>query len=464
MRAIFKNKTFWGVLFIVGCALFAVAASIWFADPDVFWHLTVGNWIAVHHAVPLTDVYSWTAYGQPWTDHEWGWELLIYWVYKYAGILGLWGLVLLCGASGGLLIQRALADRGVDSGVSYLAGGLAPFLLLFWLKPWPQAGVYLLFCAYLLLSIRNKWTWRETLFAFFIGLSWANIHSTAVMFPLLLLAETGWAWFIQKDRNIGWRLGAVAAAVLATLINPHGAGLWAYAVKQGLMSGAYRSHIAEWMPFDFGAIGLVPAFFISAAIILAAGAQGKHKELSWFRAAGFWTLALLSRIYTPYAVLSTAALCGHLKLKIGKGSIKYMAIAMVAASCFLLGYKGIPQDLDQAAAASGYPVQAVDYMQEHHISRVFNDLGWGGYLIWRGVPVSMDGRNDDVYGKFFDDYLNVTKQDKPAGQVIQETGAEAVLTARNGNIDTALKESPEWKAVYRDLVAVVYEIRVAKCR
>jgi hypothetical protein len=62
------------------------------------------------------------------------------------------------------------------------------------------------------------------------------------------------------------------------------------------------------------------------------------------------------------------------------------------------------------------------------------------------IPVSLDGRND-VYGKFFDDCLNVTKEDKPAGQVIKETGANAVLTTNNGSIDATLKESPEWKAV-----------------
>ena len=171
---------------------------------------------------------------------------------------------------------------------------------------------------------------------------------------------------------------------------------------------------------------------------------------------GFWALALLSRIYTPYAVLSTAALCGHLEFKLGKDIIRYMAIIMIAFSCFLLGYKGIPHDLDQVAAASGYPVKAVAYLQEHHIGRIYNDHGWGGYLIWKGVPVSIDGRND-IYGKFFDSYLNVTRSDRPAGQVIQETGADAVLTAKRGSIDEVLKESPEWKPAYRDSAAVVYE-------
>jgi hypothetical protein len=169
-------------------------------------------------------------------------------------------------------------------------------------------------------------------------------------------------------------------------------------------------------------------------------------------------LALLSRIYTPYAALSTAALCGQLDYKLGKDTIRYMAIIMIAFSCFLLGCKGIPHDLDQVAAASGYPVRAAEYLKEQDITRVYNDHGWGGYLIWKSVPVSLDGRND-VYGRLFDSYLNVIGEDKPVGEAIEEAGANAVLTTNKGSLDAALKDSPLWKAVYRDPVAVVYEFR-----
>ena len=62
-----------------------------------------------------------------------------------------------------------------------------------------------------------------------------------------------------------------------------------------------------------------------------------------------------------------------------------------------------------------------------------------------------------IHGKFFYSYLNVTRNDRPAGQLIQEIGADAVLTAKGGSIDEVLKESPEWKPAYRDSAAVVYE-------
>jgi hypothetical protein len=55
--------------------------------------------------------------------------------------------------------------------------------------------------------------------------------------------------------------------------------------------------------------------------------------------------------------------------------------------------------------------------------------------------------------------LNVIGEDKPVGEAIEEAGANAVLTTNKGSLDAALKDSPLWKAVYRDPVAVVYEFR-----
>ena len=36
------------------------------SDYDVFWQMATGRWIAAHHAIPSTDVLSYTASGQPW--------------------------------------------------------------------------------------------------------------------------------------------------------------------------------------------------------------------------------------------------------------------------------------------------------------------------------------------------------------------------------------------------------------
>jgi hypothetical protein len=47
------------------------------------------------------------------------------------------------------------------------------------------------------------------------------------------------------------------------------------------------------------------------------------------------------------------------------------------------------------------PAAAVDALKAHNVQRVLNDLQFGGYLIWRQVPVFVDGRAE-LYGESFE--------------------------------------------------------------
>lgn len=443
----------WGITFVLICAFASVCVSLWTADPDVFWHLKVGEWIVENHAVPETDIYSWMAYGRPWIAHEWLWEAVMYLVYGKMGVAGLWALVLVSGAATGLLIRSGVKGTGQ---VASVAGGAAPLLLVGWLKPWPQAGVYALFSAYLYLSLRGRWGRREIVSIAAVGLIWANIHSSAVMLPFLLLAEAGWR-VIAKEKGVKPLLFASAASALTTLINPHGPWLWFYVIKESIFTEGYRAYIVEWMPFYFGSTEMAASFFICAAVLFFSAHRGKIRSLEFSRAAGFWALALLSRIYMPYAVLSTAALLGTLKVEFSKNFIKKLAVIVVLAVGVALWARGIPPDLDTAAEKSRFPVTAVGFLQDQHYKRVFNDYGFGGYLIWKGVPVYIDGRAELYkYKGIFREYMGLPE----AGGIsryVAGTGADAALVLNNSLLDHALGESPRWRLIYRDETAAVYE-------
>src|SRR5712675_1254675 len=71
------------VLFL---GLFAMAARN-VTDPDLWWHLKTGQYIAEHHTIPRTAPFSYTRAGQPWVAHEWLTELLLYQIHSIAG----WG-------------------------------------------------------------------------------------------------------------------------------------------------------------------------------------------------------------------------------------------------------------------------------------------------------------------------------------------------------------------------------------
>jgi hypothetical protein len=449
----------WGVIFIFGCSLIVIAGSLWMADPDVFWHLKVGEWIIANKAVPETDIYSWSVYGQPWTAHQWLWEALMYFVHSCTGIIGLWFLALVMVFTAGMLVRGGLKAKSVSEERASAAGGIAVLLLIGWLKPWPQAGVYALFAAYLFLSLRDKWELRETVAVGALAVLWGNIHSTAVMFPLLLFGETIWSLIFKKEKRktLRWRLAAFVVAGAGTLLNPHGINLWRYAVGEGLLSNHYRESIYSWMPYVFGFNILALIFFINIVILFVAVRQGKEKELAFVRAAGFWALALMSRIYSPYAVLSTAGLLGITKIQLGTGSLKRLAALALVAGLAIIPVRGFPSDLEEAARKGGYPADALAFIKEEGLEKIYNDHGWGGYLIWRETPVYIDGRND-VYGngEMLDAFLNLTKTERPIGEVIADTGAQTVLTGINGTKDLALRDSPLWDETYRDEHAVVY--------
>src|SRR5580693_6650982 len=86
MKRVFHTKhAFLAVVFL---GLLAMGARN-VTDPDVWWHLKSGQYIAEHKSVPHTDPFSYTRAGEPWVTHEWLTELLIYEVERTAGFGGL---------------------------------------------------------------------------------------------------------------------------------------------------------------------------------------------------------------------------------------------------------------------------------------------------------------------------------------------------------------------------------------
>ena len=455
-----KNR-FWeggfgaGAVFAAACVFSVVSVSLWTADPDVFWHLAVGRWIAENGAVPRADVYSWWAQGRPWTAHQWLWELALWHSFRLGGVVGIWvltGAAVFCGA---LFLRAGLAAAGARKEIAGLCAGLAPVMLFGWVKPWPQAGVYALFCVYLWLSLRSRWTAGGVFLVGLVAALWANVHSSAVLLPCLLAAEGVWEGLHR--RPAGGRLLASACAAAGLFANPHGAGLIVYAVREGLLTGLYRRYIAEWMPFYFGSPELAASFFGCALILLASAAAGRWRTLEFARAAGLWVPALLSRIWTPYAVLSACALLGGLRLRF---RLLGVASALVAGlGLAVLCLRGIPPDLDAVAAKSRYPVAAVGALREAGIERPFNDYGFGGYLIWKGVPVYLDGRADLYRGGVLERYLRAPEEEEDLAGYVTSTGADGAVVVRRGPFDRALAASPAWERVHADGAAAVYRRR-----
>ncbi len=76
-------------------------------DPDYFWHLKAGEYIAAHLALPAGDPFSYTFQGKPWNSHEWLSDVGLYGVFAVLGTTGVKLLTALLGLLSTYIVYRA---------------------------------------------------------------------------------------------------------------------------------------------------------------------------------------------------------------------------------------------------------------------------------------------------------------------------------------------------------------------
>src|SRR5262245_39480316 len=75
------------VLFFMILIFAAAARPI--SDPDFWWHLRTGQYIAETKSIPYTDMFSTLRFGSEWVTHEWLSEVLMFLIFRVAGFAGL---------------------------------------------------------------------------------------------------------------------------------------------------------------------------------------------------------------------------------------------------------------------------------------------------------------------------------------------------------------------------------------
>jgi hypothetical protein len=104
------------------------------------------------------------------------------------------------------------------------------------------------------------------------------------------------------------------------------------------------------------------------------------------------------------------------------------------------------------------PAAAVEAVKANHLQRVLNDRAFGGYLIWREMPVFIDGRAE-LYGeKFTMAYYNALEL-RDVGQflgLLKRYDIDGLLLQPGTPAVGLLDHIGGWRRVYADDVAVVY--------
>jgi len=213
----------------VGLVLFVwlTTAKGLLADPDSHWHVTVGNWILAHGAVPTVDIYSFTFAGQPWIAKEWLSQVLLALAYDAGG----WGAVaVLCAASVGLafalMMRLLLRDiRPLPALLITVAAVVmtAPHLLA---RPHVLAfPLMLIWVSGLVRAVEERRAPRPLLLL--AMLAWANLHGGFTLGILLCGAFALEAMVGAREASerkalfVEWAKFGIAA-VLVACITPYG--------------------------------------------------------------------------------------------------------------------------------------------------------------------------------------------------------------------------------------------------
>ncbi|MEW5932312.1 MAG: hypothetical protein AB1816_01815 [Bacillota bacterium] len=408
-------------------------------DPDAFWHFATGELI-LREGVPRADPFSWSAAGARWVPHEWGYEALIAAARRAGGYPGAVtahavlaaGLVL----SVFRLARVAGASKAGAAGCALLAAlMLQPVLVLR-----PQVASYGLFAWWLGRLLEGRARWAE---GAAVAVLWANLHGS---FPLLPGLTAAWALLSPGRRAALGLMAALQAA--AACLNPAGPGLWAYAVWCAFRP-EFRA-ISEWQSWDFSQPLAWPVLALACLLPVVAGKSRGLSRPVLPVAAVCMGAALVSARYYAYFVLAAVPVLSPLLDQVRGRALAAASVVLAVVLAVVAGVS-LPGDV---VAGDGYPVGGVDYVQAAGLERVIAEYTWGGYLIFRGVPVFIDGRAD-VYvpTAVWDEYLRFRRGEGTA-EVASRWKAGACLLEPGSRAGKELVRAG-WQVAYSDRVCEV---------
>ena len=224
----------------------AVLALFTPAQGDTFWHLRAGQDIWRSGHVPRVDLYSHTAYGTPWPDHEWLSQILMYAAYRAGrGMPGLEiGAALLILAAAATVYRLMVGPRLTR--FALLTPGLLIAASAWSLRPQILTLFLLAFLVWLLVRDRHL---LVTIPPYF--LLWANAHGGVALGGVVLAVCSAAAvlrWIRTRapdDRRRAQRLVvALPLAGLAVAATPLGWNIYRFVVTSAARS--YAVQIAEW--------------------------------------------------------------------------------------------------------------------------------------------------------------------------------------------------------------------------
>ena len=461
---------------LVVAATYAMVLSFQL-DPDFWWHLKTGQNILATHTWATTDPYSYTASGAPWMSAEWLGDVAFALAWQAGGLAGLQVLLVILASLVTVSIYVLATLRSGSAKAGFIAVSLLLGLASVSFNLRPQMLGYTFVILTLIALERFRQGHQKTVWLLpALFLLWINTHGSwpiglgtiavfiaagLVRLPFEGLETRLWT---ASERV---RLGLVFLLCLLVLpITPYGTRLAQYPFTVASSLPVSVATIAEWQPLPFddstGQWFLVAFFgWVLTQLLFHFKWRADEILLVLFGAAMACMhrrfLLLFVPFFTPLLATTLArwAPDGDYSVKGRRLAINAAIICLVVLGVALT----FPSRADMTATIKKqFPVEALEYLRQHPApAPMFNAYDFGGYMVWAGNEVFIDGRSElfEVTGVLAD-YEHIAHVKPAAMKILDNYGVRSCLLHRDEPLATLLASHPGWRHVYSDARSALF--------
>lgn len=454
---------------------------------DIWWHIIIGEDIIEHLSVPRSDRYTASAFGRPYHDSHWLFQVLVAIAHHISGMAGV-GLVMIIIWSLTLAFCYRAARRWATQTISAFLLFLTAMASIERFLPRPEIVTFLMIIIFYNLLEKTSYRNRAGLAIFgLLQIIWTNCHGLFVIGPFM----AGCYWTVDIIKYLSGRSSSLretgtllAVIVAATLVTPFGFGGWEYAYllfsEAGSAAPDVFKTIGEMSPTFGSAARSAPPFWFFLTLIAATAVSTApliyRRQLSLARTlivAGLFAASLTARRNTAlFAIVSAPFIAENLGTLFPKG-IKLPRLLNYAAAAVMLVWAVYPLSgqyyLDArkntrfgiGATPSFFPHKLPDFLDRTGFrGRIYNSNTLGGFYLYHGYPDRLpltDGRWEIYDHSLLDSIRTAPYNFAIFDLIVSKFDIKGVLLQHASDdakhLVPRLSKNSRWRLVYLDYAA-----------
>jgi hypothetical protein len=436
-------------------------------DPDFWWHLKTGQYIVTEHRLPVPDPFAYTTASSPPVSpdeaatrrfnltHEWLAQAIWYLVYAAGGLpaVVLWKALLLaamCAATGWVAWHRTASLLwGIAAAMAAAA------LAVEFDHDRPAIVSYLFSVLFLAISESRRRLWLLPV----LSVIWANCHGGYFLGWIVCGAFAAES-LLRRAPDARRVLLTSGLAVALSGLNPNGFAALATVLRY--RRSPLQASLIEWARADLWGPPYAFDLLLYGAALALLLSWKRVRPADWILFAAFAAAAVAAfRNEMLVGILAPVLIAAYFPWKRPLPAPAHFAAALLLAGGLAWGCaRG--RFFQLRAAEWRFPSGAAAFLADHSIAApLFNTYEYGGYLIWKGQRVFIDGRA--LGESVFHDYRIIlgAPPDDPARVALLAKYRVGVIVANGfeynaGTLYPLVLALAGWKLAYEDPQALVF--------